>query len=837
MRTSKSILAGVAAGALGLALVPLVGVGTASATAWTATTSPVRVTYTATTLDPVPYARVAFTGAGADDTATVTLSSAPSAGARVTLAAAQVVAPNAASFTTAANNASLAAGSSAPGVALSGTDDSAVWIAADTPGTYIGTIQTYNAGAAANTASFTFTTRGAPATFDLKVNSPSVPLTTTNLNMFTLSVKDAGGSLTQLESVDGVTMATTEANVVWTSPAASITSPSLYAGTLAVTMATSTVAGTYTVSATPTGTPWGTAQTGSYSVINNVAATSIALVDSANALNQVTATSGAGSGILRPGATTATFAVTSATPGAPIVVYLSGTAFATAPAPVVVTTNAQGIGTFTVDVPASGALLNRTVVATQGARTYTATYTIGTIDCSTISRTPSAGTIALPTGKAQPVVFSIDDSYGNPASGMVVVATSGSTVKSATTGTNGIATIELPDLSTSSVTSKTWTFTVDDPTSVTNPDVTGCASGGARPLVLEYSAAGTVTIASPTYNTATEAAWVAAGTKPVVPYTGTIVPNAGSVTTPGRLVALGATVGVQNVNVDFTAGEGVWFCADDTSTLGTTAFAANCSEKAGTFTAVGSTVTGYVTSTKTGPQTITATTSSGATVTWSVTFASEDAAARNITLTAAPPKQQTNRAVEAKVRVTDVFGNAVAMTAGGASINLTTDKGTLAGGLNIVNIDVTLADGTATVMATSPLPGIATITATGTGGQFGNAVNVPFTGAAKSASPATVAVEWTGAASESITITGSRTTVSGKPGIKIDGAVTGQEDGKTVVPYFRFPGETTFAQGTARPSIEGGKFTWQRKTGKKFYAYVTSDDGVVKSNRVIIAAN
>jgi hypothetical protein len=30
---------------------------------------------------------------------------------------------------------------------------------------------------------------------------------------------------------------------------------------------------------------------------------------------------------------------------------------------------------------------------------------------------------------------------------------------------------------------------------------------------------------------------------------------------------------------------------------------------------------------------------------------------------------------------------------------------------------------------------------------------------------------------------------------------------------------------------------WSRKTGKKFYAYVTSDDGAVQSNRVIIPAN
>jgi hypothetical protein len=90
---------------------------------------------------------------------------------------------------------------------------------------------------------------------------------------------------------------------------------------------------------------------------------------------------------------------------------------------------------------------------------------------------------------------------------------------------------------------------------------------------------------------------------------------------------------------------------------------------------------------------------------------------------------------------------------------------------------------------------------------------------------------------KSITITGSRTTVSGKPGVMIDGVVTGIEDGKTVIPYFRFPGETTFTQGTARPEIADGSFTWQRKTGKKFYAYVTNDDGAVISNRVIIAAD
>lgn len=87
------------------------------------------------------------------------------------------------------------------------------------------------------------------------------------------------------------------------------------------------------------------------------------------------------------------------------------------------------------------------------------------------------------------------------------------------------------------------------------------------------------------------------------------------------------------------------------------------------------------------------------------------------------------------------------------------------------------------------------------------------------------------------TITGSRTTVGGKPGIKIDGVVTEIEDGKTVIPYFRFPSETIVSQGSARPEIKDRSFTRQRKTGKKFYACVKNDDGKVKSKRVIIAAN
>ena len=88
-----------------------------------------------------------------------------------------------------------------------------------------------------------------------------------------------------------------------------------------------------------------------------------------------------------------------------------------------------------------------------------------------------------------------------------------------------------------------------------------------------------------------------------------------------------------------------------------------------------------------------------------------------------------------------------------------------------------------------------------------------------------------------LAIIGERTTVSGKPGIRVNGLTTGFKDGEVVIPYFRFPGETSYTQGPARPVVTNGEFTWSRKTGKKFYTYLTSQDGSVSSNRVIIPAN
>ena len=90
---------------------------------------------------------------------------------------------------------------------------------------------------------------------------------------------------------------------------------------------------------------------------------------------------------------------------------------------------------------------------------------------------------------------------------------------------------------------------------------------------------------------------------------------------------------------------------------------------------------------------------------------------------------------------------------------------------------------------------------------------------------------------QSIEIRCERTTVSGKPGVRCEGVAKGFSSGTSVIPYFRFPGETTYTAGLARPEISSlGTFEFSRKTGKKIYIYFTSLDGSVSSNRTITSA-
>lgn len=90
---------------------------------------------------------------------------------------------------------------------------------------------------------------------------------------------------------------------------------------------------------------------------------------------------------------------------------------------------------------------------------------------------------------------------------------------------------------------------------------------------------------------------------------------------------------------------------------------------------------------------------------------------------------------------------------------------------------------------------------------------------------------------KSILIVGERAEVRGKPGVVITGESTGFTAGSIFKPWFRFPGQTSFTEGSANITVASdGTFKWQRQTGKKLYVYVQAGDGT-RSNRVIIPAN
>jgi hypothetical protein len=208
---------------------------------------------------------------------------------------------------------------------------------------------------------------------------------------------------------------------------------------------------------------------------------------------------------------------------------------------------------------------------------------------------------------------------------------------------------------------------------------------------------------------------------------------------------------------------------------------------------------------------------------------------------AVSPEKQTLKAgavSSVTVKVTDAFGNPVPDV---AVVALSSGSALLAGyAESILMFADPAGTGTVPVIA-APAAGTATITARWPADtrvwaqQPGYVIPAGFPTPTTSVQ-AQVVVEKP--VERTIIITGERTTVSGKPGITVTGITTGFAPGALVKPYFRFPGETSYTEGSARPEVDAsGEFSWSRKTGKKFYAYVVSEDGLVQSNRVIIPAN
>ena len=89
----------------------------------------------------------------------------------------------------------------------------------------------------------------------------------------------------------------------------------------------------------------------------------------------------------------------------------------------------------------------------------------------------------------------------------------------------------------------------------------------------------------------------------------------------------------------------------------------------------------------------------------------------------------------------------------------------------------------------------------------------------------------------SLLISGARGEVRGVPGVIVSGTSTGLGRGAILRSMVRFPGQTSYTQGSASILVDqDGAFTWQRRTGKKTYVYLETSDGTTRSNRVVIPA-
>ena len=212
---------------------------------------------------------------------------------------------------------------------------------------------------------------------------------------------------------------------------------------------------------------------------------------------------------------------------------------------------------------------------------------------------------------------------------------------------------------------------------------------------------------------------------------------------------------------------------------------------------------------------------------WNIYVGVKSAAVRTVTVDEAARTQKPNSFANVSGKVVDFWGNPVAgavldvALAGASSVSPTAVTSTATGAFTTIYTAST-ATGTArvafTVQSAYYIPGT-------------------YAGYPDGVDEAHTDITVTDKSDKTIVIAGVRGTVSGKPGVVFTGETTGFGKDAKMKPWVRFPGQTEYTLGTARPTTDvAGDFTWQRKTGKKIYVYFTSEDDAVKSNRVIVDA-
>jgi hypothetical protein len=735
-------------------------------------------------------------------------------------------------------------------------DDTVIGLSADTAGSYTARLSN-----GADTVTFSFVTTGAPTSLALTPATQTVLVGAEGALVATL--KDASGNVTQPAVVDSVALSDNTDDTLST---ATLTSANLAKGTAAFTLATTgNPAGTTTITATPQGTLPGTGVTAASATVTKsgtISTTTIAgmaVTVPSVAVNAGTAPS-TSTAAIPEGTTAVTVTIddtTAAAAGNSLrikAVLSAGTldGSSTLTKYTDVTTNSSKKATVSYTIGGAGLVAGATLTVSQVNVANSAVSPAGQITVAqtaavaAMTTSPDDSQVAA-LGATVPVTVTIKDQYGNPYAGYVVRSYRGAVsapnlLSAGTTNSAGVATVTVTNASgATSGTSENYSFTATPPGSSTATitenntlTVAYTTGGGITGLSVAVGTAGTTT---PITNSTTS---IAVLPLQVVPYGGTAATQTtGTFTVSGSSASAGNSGNVSLFtptatpanNVTVTVGTGV-----KVSTTASTVWSGGAQS-----ITVPSGTPVYVFATKAGTHDVTFT-SGGLTATPKVVVGTAAAAAYDISITPAAQDIAKGGFGTATVSLTDVFGNAVPGASGTNNVSVVAAGEVLLGGFSATQTVTVGADGKGTVtVIAGNTTGAGTLTVTPASGQSAAAWAAGYTPptgapAPKVSAVATVAVG-TGPVTKTITITGSRTTVSGKPGIEIDGVVSGIEDGKTVIPYFRFPGETTFTEGSARPVITDGSFVWQRKTGKKFYAYVTNDDGSTTSNRVIIPAN
>jgi len=874
MRSGKRLLAGVAAGALGAGMmVGLAAAPAANAASLTGTVSPVRVSYTGTTLDTVPYAKISWTTSaaiGTSDTAVVTLTSAPDALSRIgfgtstNIGAASQTTPG--TLDTGVGIATLATSPKAltafASTAVNSGETASIGVAATVAGTYKGSIsiRKNSDGSVIDTVAFSFTTVGAPKSMTLSPASQTTAISGT-ANVL-VSLLDASGNPTQPQTVDDVDMTASAGSVTDVVPTGAGTN-SLYDGSAVAVYTAPGTAGSNTITATPLGTlPTAGVTTQNATVIVSgsisiIAVTSIEIGTPSNAVNAGTnptaATAAVPTGTSKIGVdVVGTASTTIRLKAVASAGTVNGTAYTT-PVYTDVALDSDGEGSAEFTLAGNALAANATLTVTQvnsansgiGGVSEVVTQTAPAVTAASITLAPT-GSIVQKLGTDTAVTVTVEDQFGTAIPNAAVSAyrtnTSGALLGTATTDASGNAVVTVMGASgITAGTVETYAFQATPPAGT---PVTASAT-----LVVTYTADGAVTsmsvavgtsgATSPILNTTTEI--------PVLPYA--TVPYDGAVdvaVTQTYTVATGATTGATNGEyvvftpapspantVTVTVPEGVKV-ATSLSSLKWNGGSQSVNAASGQAV--------YVFATKTGDHDVTFT-SGAISVTAKIKVKTAPAAAYNIAMEPATQQLAAGSFGTAKVTVTDVFGNPVPGATGTATggVTVAATGEVLVGGLQQSTNVTTGTDGTATVTLIAGKPGTGSLTASPqapTTTSAWVAGYVPPTGAPAPVTSAAATVTITDAPStKSITITGERGTVKGKPGIMVDGVTTGFDKGTKMVPHIKFPGQSSYSEGSARPTTdEMGEFYWQRKTGKKIYIYFTNEDGDVKSNRIIIQA-